>query len=166
MVDWCCREASKRSLILGRCGRTWLYSRRPFVFGTLYHSSVWSSLVFSRSVGIIRRVSLLHTWYMSPLRKVADCQKWSNLDEIFSFRNLVMPEHQRIEKRENIAKRDILGLRDFSQWTHKCHLISLPPGARKRKMWDLNNINASALYYLCEHKEILYPERLQCQLVV
>ena len=30
---------------------------------------------------------------MSPLRTVADCQKWHILDEVFSFRNSVMPEH-------------------------------------------------------------------------
>ena len=27
-------------------------------------------------------------------------------------------EHQWIEKKENIAKRDILGVREFSEWTH------------------------------------------------
>ena len=51
---------------------------------------------------------------MSPLRKVADCRKWAILDEIFYSRNSVMPEHQWIEKMENIAKRVILWFRDFS----------------------------------------------------
>ena len=62
---------------------------------------------------------------MSPLRKVADCRKWAILDEIFYSRNSVMlvrqhggvPQHQWIEKMENIAKRVILWFHDFSEWT-------------------------------------------------
>jgi hypothetical protein len=54
---------------------------------------------------------------MSSLRKVADYQKWNTLDEIFLFRDSVMPAHQWIEKRGYIAKCNILGLRDFSART-------------------------------------------------
>ncbi len=52
---------------------------------------------------------------MSPLRKLADCKKQVILDEIFYFRNSVMPEHQCIEKMKNIAKRTILCFREFSE---------------------------------------------------
>ncbi len=51
---------------------------------------------------------------MSPLRKLAAFKKWTILDEIFLFRNSMMPEQQWIEKMENTAKRYILGVREFS----------------------------------------------------
>ncbi len=50
---------------------------------------------------------------MSPLQKVADCRKWAILDEIFYSRNSVMPEHQWIEKMENIAKESFYGFVTF-----------------------------------------------------
>ena len=55
---------------------------------------------------------------MNPLWKLADFIKWTILDKIFRSRNSVMPELQWIKKMENIAKRDILWFRKFSEWTH------------------------------------------------
>ncbi len=55
---------------------------------------------------------------MSPLWKLRDCKKWTILDEVFHSRNSVMPKHQSIEKMENIAKRDILWFRKFSERAH------------------------------------------------
>ena len=54
---------------------------------------------------------------ISILWKLADCKKWTILDEVFHSRNSVMPKHQSIEKMENIAKRDILWFRKFSEQT-------------------------------------------------
>jgi len=39
------------------------------------------------------------------------------LDEIFIFGNLVMPEHQWVEKNEKIAERFIFGYPYISKWT-------------------------------------------------
>ncbi len=50
---------------------------------------------------------------MSPLRKLTYFIKLVILDEIFIFRNLVMPEHQLVEKIENIAKRDFFDYVSF-----------------------------------------------------
>ena len=48
---------------------------------------------------------------VSPLRKVAIFTKRVILDEIFTFRDSLMPEYQLIDENENIAKRDFFGLR-------------------------------------------------------
>ncbi len=52
---------------------------------------------------------------ISILWKLADCKKWTILDEVFHSRNSVMSEHQWIEKMENIAKSDILWFHEFSE---------------------------------------------------
>ena len=49
----------------------------------------------------------------SPLRKVAIFTKRVVLDEIFIFRDSLMPEYQLIDENENIAKRGFFGLRTF-----------------------------------------------------
>ncbi len=52
-----------------------------------------------------KRHRLLLNQSLSPLRKQAIFTKRVDLDEIFIFRDSVMPEYQLIEKNENIAKR-------------------------------------------------------------
>ena len=54
---------------------------------------------------------------MSPLRKVAIFTKRVILDEIFIFRDSLMPEYQLIDENENIAERDFFWFEDFSEWT-------------------------------------------------
>ena len=50
---------------------------------------------------------------MSQLQKVAIFTKRVILDEIFIFRDSLMPEYQLIDENENIAKRGFFGLRTF-----------------------------------------------------
>ena len=50
---------------------------------------------------------------MSSLRKVAIFTKRVILDEIFIFRDSLIPEYQLIDENENIAERDFFGLRTF-----------------------------------------------------
>jgi len=57
-----------------------------------------------------------------------NCIKWNILDEIFGFRNSVMPvrqlvgvpEHQCFEKMKNIAKRNIFGFVSFRSGLKDC----------------------------------------------
>ncbi len=50
---------------------------------------------------------------MSPLRKLTYFIKLVILDDIFIFRNSVMPGYQLVEKNENIAKRDFFDCVSF-----------------------------------------------------
>ncbi len=50
---------------------------------------------------------------MSPLRKVLILIKRIVLDEIFIFRDSLMPDYQRIEKNENIAERNFFDFHTF-----------------------------------------------------
>ncbi len=50
---------------------------------------------------------------MSPLQKVSTFIKRIVLDEIFIFRDSLMPEYQRIEKNENIAERNFFDFQTF-----------------------------------------------------
>ncbi len=50
---------------------------------------------------------------MSPLRKLTYFIKSVILDEIFIFRNSVMPGYQLVEKNENVAKRDFFDCVSF-----------------------------------------------------
>ncbi len=50
---------------------------------------------------------------MSPLRKLTYFIKLVILDEIFIFRNSMIPEHQLVEKTENIAKRNFFDCVSF-----------------------------------------------------
>jgi len=46
-------------------------------------------------------------------RKLSIFMKWNILDEIFIFRDELMPLYQQIEKSENIAKRNISNFAEF-----------------------------------------------------
>ncbi len=55
---------------------------------------------------------------MSPLRKLRYFIKLAILDDIFIFRNSVMPGHQLVEKNKNIAKRNFFDCVSFRTGTN------------------------------------------------
>ena len=66
------------------------------------------------------------SFYLVSARKLSIFKKWNILDEIFIFWNELMLVYQRIEKGENIAKRNISNFVEFFCWhylsvIHKDH---------------------------------------------
>jgi len=63
----------------------------------LYETTDTDSFAYYHSFGVI---------YLSPLRKLTNCIKWSILDEIFDFGNSVMPVRQLV----GVTVRQLVGV--------------------------------------------------------
>ncbi len=70
-----------------------------------------TNLLVNQFIGFINYY--MNIEILSPLRKLTYFIKLVISDEIFIFRNSVMPEHQLVEKTENIAKRDFFDCVSF-----------------------------------------------------
>ncbi len=81
----------------------------PIVYHSSRASAFKNKFCFNASFTLLNRRLLT----LSPLRKVSILIKRIVLDEIFIFRDLLMPEYQRIEKNENISERNFFDFQTF-----------------------------------------------------
>ncbi len=65
---------------------------------------------FEKEHGVVKSIQIL---LLSPLRKVSIFIKRIVLDEIFIFRDSLIPEYQRISKNENITERNFFDFQTF-----------------------------------------------------